>query len=136
MTSHVYNKGNHPVSTIEKNVSSDANFKASKSSVISETANLNLSFEKKLITSFDGLDKEVLNLKDIIIKNLPVKNQQLRKKVSALESKVISLESSHNSLEQYGWSNNIEICGLNFSKISQFLCVYMFCLWLLFSRHL
>ena len=65
----------------KKSVSSDPNFKASKSSAISETVNLNLSFEKKLITSFDGLDKEVLNLKDIIIENLPVTNQQHRKKV-------------------------------------------------------
>ena len=24
----------------------------------------------------------------------------------------MSLESDHNSLEQYGWRNNIEICGI------------------------
>ena len=68
--------------------------------------------KKKLITRFNGLDKEVLNLKHTIIKNLQVENQQFRKKVSDLESKVISLESDHNSLEQYGWRNNIEICGI------------------------
>ena len=50
-----------------------------------------------------------MNLKDVIIKNFQVKNQRLRKKVSDLESKVISLENDHNSLEQYGWRNNIEI---------------------------
>ena len=65
--------------------------------------------EKKLISRFDGLDKEILNLKDIIIKNLEVENQYLRKKISALESKFISLERDHNSLEQYGQRNNIEI---------------------------
>ena len=58
--------------------------------------------EKKLISRFDGLNKEILNLKDVIIKNFQVKNQCLRKKVSDLESKVISLENDHNSLEQYG----------------------------------
>ena len=68
--------------------------------------------EKKLISRFDGLDKEILNLKDVIIKNLQDENQRLRKKVSDLESKVISLESDHNSLEQYGWRNNIEISGI------------------------
>ena len=36
----------------------------------------------------------------------------VRKKVNDLESKVISLESDHNSLEQYGGRNNIEICGI------------------------
>ena len=88
------------------------NFEASDSSVISETANLILSLEKKLISRFNGLDKEKLNLKDVIIKNLQEENQSLRKKVSDLESKVISLESDHNSLEQYGRRNNIEISGI------------------------
>ena len=88
------------------------NFEASDSSVISETANLILSLEKKLISRFNGLDKGKLNLKDVIIKNLQEENQSLRKKVSDLESKVISLESDHNSLEQYGRRNNIEISGI------------------------
>ena len=112
MTSHVYNTRNNPPSTIKENVSSEANFEASKSSVISETANLSLSLEKKLISRFDGLDKEILNLKDVIIKNLQDENQRLVKKVSDLESKVILLESDHNSLEQYGRRNNIEISGI------------------------
>ena len=49
MTSHVYNTRKNPASTIEENVSSEANFEASESSVISETPNLILSLEKKLI---------------------------------------------------------------------------------------
>ena len=51
MTPHVYNTRNNP--TIEENVSSDANFEAFESSVISETANHILSLDKKLITRFD-----------------------------------------------------------------------------------
>ena len=58
MTSHVYNTRKNPASTIEENVSSEANFEASESSVISETPNLILSLEKKLIWRFDGLDKK------------------------------------------------------------------------------
>ena len=99
MASHVYNTRNNPVLTIEENISSEANFEASESSVISETANLILSLEKKLILRFDGLDKEILDLKDVIIKNLQVENQRLRKEVSDFESKVISLESKFISLE-------------------------------------
>ena len=93
MASGFYNTRNNPVTAIEWNVSSDANSEASESSVISETANLNLSLEKKLISRLDGVDKEILNSKDVIIKNLQVKNQCLRKKVSDLERKVISLET-------------------------------------------
>ena len=91
MTSHVYNTRNNPVLTIEENVSSEANFEASESLVIF------LSLQKKLILRFDGFDKEILNLKDVIIKNLEVETQHLSKKVSYLESKVISLDSDHNS---------------------------------------
>ena len=99
MTSHVYNTRNNPVLTIEENVSSEANFETSESLVIF------LSLQKKLILRFDGFDKEILNLRDVIIKNLQVDTHHLSKKVSYLESKAISLESDHNSLEQYGQRN-------------------------------
>ena len=69
-----------PLSTIEENVSSEANFEASEFSVILETTNLILSLEKKLISRFDGLDKEILNLKEVIIKNLQVESQRLSQK--------------------------------------------------------
>ena len=45
---------------------------------------------------FDGLDIELLNSKDVIIKNLQVENERLREKVNVLENKVLTLESEHN----------------------------------------
>ena len=65
-----------------------------------------------MTSRFDGLDIVLLNLKDVIIKNLQVKNERLRKKVNVLENKVFTLESELNSLEQYGRRNNIEITGI------------------------
>ena len=65
-----------------------------------------------MTSRFDSLDIELLNLKDVIIKNLQVENESLRKKVNVLENKVLTLESEHNSLEQYGRRNNIEITGI------------------------
>ena len=76
-----------------------------------ETSDLILNLEKKLFSRFDGLDKEILNLKDIVIKELQLKNQRLRKKVSDLQKKIYSAEENINSLEQYGRRNNIEITG-------------------------
>ena len=64
-----------------------------------------------MTSRFHGLDIELLNLKDVIIKNLQVENERLRK-VNVLENKVSTLESEHNSLEQYGRQNNIEITGI------------------------
>ena len=51
-------------------------------------------------------------MKDVIIKNLQVENERLRKKVNVLENKVLTLESERNLLEQYRRRNNIEITGI------------------------
>ena len=75
-----------------------------------ETSNLNL--EKKLLSRFDGIDKEILNLKDIVIKELQLENQRLRKKGNDLQKKIYSAEKNINSWEQYGRRNNIEITGI------------------------
>ena len=77
-----------------------------------ETSDLILNLEKKLLSRFDGLDKEILNLKDIVIKELQLENQHLRKKVSDLQKKIYSAEENINLLEQYGRQNNIEITGI------------------------
>ena len=65
-----------------------------------------------MTSRFDDLDIELLNLKDVVIKNLQVKNECLRKTVNVLENKVLILESEPNSWEQYGRRNNIEISGI------------------------
>ena len=65
-----------------------------------------------MTSRFDGLNIELLNLKDVIIKNLQVENERLRKKVNVLENKVLTLKSELSSLEQYGRRNNIEITGI------------------------
>ena len=77
-----------------------------------ETSDLILNLEKKLLSRFDGLDKEILNLEDIVIKELQLENQCLRKKVSDLQKKIYSAEENINLLEQYIRQNNIEITGI------------------------
>ena len=87
----------------------------------SETGTLIINLEKKMTSRFDGLDNELLNLEDVSIKNLQVENERLRKKVNVLENKILTLESEHNSLEQYGRRNNIEITGISDSVPDQIL---------------
>ena len=60
--------------------------------------------ESKLLPHFDNLSTEFFNLEDVIIKNLQI--------VSYLSNRIVSLESNHNMLEQYGRRNNIEITGI------------------------
>ena len=54
----------------------------------------------------------MLNLNDVIIKDLQVLNQRLRNNINNLEKKNISLEENSNSLEQYGRTNNLKITGI------------------------
>ena len=123
MSSHNYNTrlnsltSNEESTLIEVSASNDAIVDAPSQTnantyQFSETATLIINLEKKMTSRFDGLDNELLNLKDVIIKNLQVENERLRKKVNVLENKVLTLESDHNSLEQYGRRNNIEITGI------------------------
>ena len=80
----------------------------------SDTATLDplANLESKLLARFDAVQSELLNVKNIIIKNLREENERLREKVSQLDKKIISLESRHNMLEQYGRRNNLEIKGI------------------------
>ena len=49
-------------------------------SQFSETATLFINLEKNITSRFDGLDIELLNSEDVIIKNLQVERERLRKK--------------------------------------------------------
>ena len=99
---HNYNTRHNPlVTNNEENNVSDP-----------QTFNLIINLEKKILSRFDGLSKELLNLKDVIIKDLQLENQRLRMKVKNLENKVMSLEINGNHLEQYGKRNNLEITGI------------------------
>ena len=70
------------------------------------------SLENKLLARFDDFQNELLNVKNIIIKNLEEENERLRKRVSFLDKKVISFESRQNMLEQYRRRNTLEITGI------------------------
>ena len=94
MTSHNYN-------TRLNSLASNENCNLEKFELI-------INLESKFLLRFDNLDKEMLNLKDVIIKDLQVEDQRLHKKINKLEEKVILLEGNNNSLEQYGRRNSLE----------------------------
>ena len=61
--------------------------------------------ETKLLDGFSSFKGELINLKNVIIRNLQEENAKLRSRIEALENKF-------NHLEQYGRSNNIEVPGI------------------------
>ena len=69
-------------------------------------------FEQNIIKSISELKGEVLNLKDIVVKNLQEDNAKLHAKCNYLEKKVVSLETKLNHLDQYGRRNNLVLSGI------------------------
>ena len=58
------------------------------------------------------LKDEVINLNDIIIKNLQDERKRLKTKVNVLENKIIDLEIQNNNVDQYSRRNNVETSGI------------------------
>ena len=111
MSSHGYNSRNNTPPT-ENQTSQQSNVSTDQSS--NDEMSLITHLESILLSHFDNLSTEFLNLKDIIIKNLQIENERLRNRVSYLNKRIVSLEFNHNMLEQYGRRNNIEITGIPF----------------------
>ena len=68
--------------------------------------------EENIIICMNNLKKEIVNLKDTVIKQLQDENEKLRAKCSTLEKKVVTLEQNLNSLGQYGTRNNLVLSGI------------------------
>ena len=97
----------HPYKTKSQTFDGSSDTSSTTTSVATSENITNL--ETKLLSRFDELTKELLKVKDVIIKILQAQNERLREKVSNLESQVTSLEINQNKLEQYGRRNNIEV---------------------------
>ena len=91
----------HPYKTRSQTFdgSSDTSGSNTSSTTSVATSENIANLETKLLSRFDKLIKKLLNVKDVIIKNLQAENERLREKVSNLESKVTSLEINQNKLE-------------------------------------
>ena len=110
MSSHGYHTRNNTPPT-ENQTPQQSNVSTDQSS--NDEMSLITHLESILLSHFDNLSTEFLNLKDIIIiKNLQIENEHSRNRVSSLNKGNVSLECNHNMLKQYGRRNNIEITGI------------------------
>ena len=96
----------HQYSTRGASNSDNVNGQSNETNIL--ISSLKASFEK----SFNDLKDEIINLKDVIIKNLLDENSTLKSKISTLEKRVEKLEMENNQLGQYGRRNNLEISGI------------------------
>ena len=61
----------------------------------------------------NSLKDEIINLKEIVIRNLQDENEKLQHKWEwLLEKRCSKYESDHNALAQYGWWNNVVLSGI------------------------
>ena len=68
--------------------------------------------EKPIVQSINSLKDELINQKDIVIKNLQDENTRLKENSEQLENIVAILESNHNDLAQYGRQNDVVFSGI------------------------
>ena len=78
-------------------MSYDYNTRKEKKSVEMSQDSLD-KLEKSIVQSINNQKDEIINLKDIVIKNLQDKNTRLKVKCAKLENRVNILESNHNDL--------------------------------------
>ena len=119
MTNHGYHTRNNTPPT-ENQTRQQSNFSTDQSS--NDETSLIARLESKLLSRFDNLSTEFLNLKDIIIKNLQIENERLRNRVSYLIKRIASLESNHIIC-----SNNMG--DEKISKLQAFLILFRIMNW-------
>ena len=68
--------------------------------------------EFNLMQNIFILKYEVINLKDIIFKNLQDKNKHFKTKLNVLENKINDLEIQNINVDQHIIRNNVEISGI------------------------
>ena len=68
--------------------------------------------ENNTLSSINSLKDEILNRKEIIIKNLQNENEKLRQKFEQVERRSAKYKFDHNALAQYDRQNNVILSGI------------------------
>ena len=69
---------------------------------MNQDSQMNTNMESNILSSISSLKDEILNLKEIVIKNIQNDNEKLIQKCDQLERRCEKYESDHNALVQYG----------------------------------
>ena len=65
------------------------------------------SMEDNIVNRINSVKDEIINLNEIVIRNLQGENEKLRRICERLEKQCSKYESDHNALAQYGRRKNI-----------------------------
>ena len=70
------------------------------------------STEDNIVNRISSLKEEIINLKEIVIRNLQDKNEKLSRRYKQLEKRCSKYESDHNALAKYDRRKNIVLSGI------------------------
>ena len=68
--------------------------------------------ENNTLSSINYLKDEILNRKEIVIKNLQNENEKLRQKFEQVERRNAKYKFDHDALAQYDRQNNVILSGI------------------------
>ena len=70
------------------------------------------SMEDNKVNRINSLKDEIININEIVVRNLQDENEKLRRSCERLEKQCSKYESDHKSLAQYGRRNNVILNGI------------------------
>ena len=70
------------------------------------------SMENNIVNCINSLEDEIINLKEIVIRNLQYENGKLRHRCQRLEKVCSKYKSDHNALAQFDRQNNVVLSGI------------------------
>ena len=87
----------------------DYNTRSKEATIVTDTLS---KIKSTLMTFISKLKDEIINLKEIIIKEFKDDKALLASRVVKLEDKIKNLEIKNNNLNQYNCKNNVEVSGI------------------------
>jgi len=68
--------------------------------------------DEKVTTGFDSMHRNILEMRDVIIKNLIEEKKRMHDRIQYLEDRLVNVEQNVESNNQYNRRNNLEISGI------------------------
>ena len=70
------------------------------------------SMEDNIVNCINSLEDKIINLKEIVIRNVQYENEKLRHRCEHLEKVCSKYESDHNAFAQFDRQNNVVLSGV------------------------
>ena len=70
------------------------------------------SMDNSIVNWINSLKDGIINIKEIVLRNLQDRNEKLKRRCEQLEKRCLKYESDHNALVQFGRRNSLVLSGI------------------------